>query len=29
LFRVNCGKKEFTLKGEDDTTVTVDGIESF
>jgi hypothetical protein len=29
LFRVNCGKKEFTLKGEDDTTVTVNGIESF
>jgi hypothetical protein len=29
LFRVNHGKKEFTLKGEDDATVTVNGIESF
>jgi transposase-like protein len=29
LFRVNCGKKEFTLKGEDGAIVTVNGIESF
>jgi hypothetical protein len=29
LFRVNHGKKEFTLKGEDGAIVTVNGMELF